>query len=256
VASLVLGVLSLAGCIFLAGIPAIILGLLARRDIRRSDGRLSGNGLAVAGLILGVLGSLWSVAMIGVAIPNFREAQTRAKISRVRSDMRSLATAIEAYFVDHNSYPAWVMGQSNGMVSYNAGYAAPPASELPCFVVSAPTGGKSLQMLSTPIAYVVTFPQDPFVPGGHGTFVYWSINGSKTDPSGQVRAGPTIAGWILISPGPDGDYDIPPDYDVYDPNVAQPSARLLGGANSQGSACTYDPTNGTVSDGDIWRVRQ
>ena len=39
-----------------------------------------------------------------IAVPNFLEAQTRAKVSRVRADMRSLATGQEAYMVDWNSY--------------------------------------------------------------------------------------------------------------------------------------------------------
>ena len=58
VAALVTGVLGLPGifcCGFLSGIPAIILGLLARRDIKSSSGRLSGDGLALSGLVLGVL---------------------------------------------------------------------------------------------------------------------------------------------------------------------------------------------------------
>jgi len=39
-----------------------------------------------------------------IAVPNFLEAQTRAKVSRVKADLRTLATALEAYYVDWNSY--------------------------------------------------------------------------------------------------------------------------------------------------------
>src|SRR5215210_3826948 len=45
--------------------------------------------------------------LAAIAVPNFLEAQTRSKVSRVKADQRSLATAIEAYYVDNNSYPAW-----------------------------------------------------------------------------------------------------------------------------------------------------
>jgi hypothetical protein len=38
-------------------------------------------------------------------VPNFLEAQTRAKVSRAKSDLRSLATAITAYMVDWNRPP-------------------------------------------------------------------------------------------------------------------------------------------------------
>ena len=43
--------------------------------------------------------------LAAIAVPNFLEAQVRSKVSRVKTDMRSLATAIEAYRLDHNVYP-------------------------------------------------------------------------------------------------------------------------------------------------------
>ena len=43
--------------------------------------------------------------LAAIAVPNFLEAQIRAKVSRAYSDMRSLATAIESYCVDTNKYP-------------------------------------------------------------------------------------------------------------------------------------------------------
>ena len=50
------------------------------------------------------------IAIIGIlaaiAIPNLLNAVQRGKQKRSMSDMRALATAIEAYAVDNNSYPA------------------------------------------------------------------------------------------------------------------------------------------------------
>ena len=43
--------------------------------------------------------------LAAIAVPNFLEAQTRSKVSRVKADFRSAATAIEAYAVDWNKYP-------------------------------------------------------------------------------------------------------------------------------------------------------
>src|SRR5690606_2741475 len=43
--------------------------------------------------------------LAAIAVPNFLEAQTRSKVSRARTDMRTVATAMEAYAVDHNKYP-------------------------------------------------------------------------------------------------------------------------------------------------------
>jgi hypothetical protein len=56
VASLVLGILSMVmGCWLGAplGVPAVLLGALAHRDIRRSEGLTGGRGLATAGIVLG-----------------------------------------------------------------------------------------------------------------------------------------------------------------------------------------------------------
>ena len=50
------------------------------------------------------------IAIIGIlaaiAIPNLLNAVQRGKQKRTMSDMRALATAIEAYAVDNNNYPA------------------------------------------------------------------------------------------------------------------------------------------------------
>lgn len=88
--------------------------------------------------------------------------------------------------------------------------------------------------------------------------MYWCVFPNQADPSGNlVGEGSPVDGfgWVLVSAGPDGDYDIAGEWDVYDPSQPQPSARLLGGTNRSGSAITYDPTNGTISDGDIWHVK-
>ena len=50
------------------------------------------------------------IAIIGIlaaiAIPNLLNAVQRGKQKRTMSDMRALATAVEAYAVDNNQYPA------------------------------------------------------------------------------------------------------------------------------------------------------
>ncbi|HUT25537.1 MAG TPA: prepilin-type N-terminal cleavage/methylation domain-containing protein [Sumerlaeia bacterium] len=42
--------------------------------------------------------------LAAIAVPNFLEAQVRSKVSRVNNDLRSLATAMEAYQIDNNAY--------------------------------------------------------------------------------------------------------------------------------------------------------
>ena len=55
VASLIAGIFSWILMPFIAGVVAVICGHMARGEIKRSNGTLEGDGLAIAGLILGYL---------------------------------------------------------------------------------------------------------------------------------------------------------------------------------------------------------
>ncbi|MCC7391585.1 prepilin-type N-terminal cleavage/methylation domain-containing protein [Candidatus Sumerlaeota bacterium] len=200
--------------------------------------------------------------LAAIAVPNFLEAQTRSKVARVRSDHRSLATAVESYYVDNNEYPA--------MTGADLSLATAPTADMGAYRTAPTTGvGRTfrarhttqLLTLTTPIAYITSVFPDPFADTKGIGFRYY------TD-------GP---GWILGSWGPDVDEAAGGDLawnsgtlvnnpktdlieTVYDNTAsAQPSILLQTGAptlaNGRG-AFTYDPTNGTISDGDLWRVRQ
>ena len=58
-----LGVASLVCCGLLAGIPAIFVGVKALSDIEASRGRLVGKGMAWAGIILGIIGTLGTTSI-------------------------------------------------------------------------------------------------------------------------------------------------------------------------------------------------
>jgi hypothetical protein len=70
VASIILGVLSVVGCLawlgLPLGLPAILLGARAHGDIRRSAGLRAGHGLATAGIVLGSIGSTLFFAWLGI----------------------------------------------------------------------------------------------------------------------------------------------------------------------------------------------
>ncbi|MBM3335489.1 prepilin-type N-terminal cleavage/methylation domain-containing protein, partial [Candidatus Sumerlaeota bacterium] len=85
--------------------------------------------------------------LAAIAVPNFLEAQVRSKISRIRADMRSLATAIEAYIVDHNEPPP---GQDDYQFEITPGADYQTASRM------------ALKHLTTPVAYIASLPLDPF----------------------------------------------------------------------------------------------
>jgi len=67
-ASLVLGVVSMFCFGFLTGIPAIIVGMRARKEIRLSEGRTTGDGLALGGIITGIIGTLIGLALVALVI--------------------------------------------------------------------------------------------------------------------------------------------------------------------------------------------
>ena len=68
VLSLVLGLLSM-GCIGpIAGVPAIILGSIARRDIDRSNGQLGGRAVAAGGIVSGLFGTGLGVVLVHICL--------------------------------------------------------------------------------------------------------------------------------------------------------------------------------------------
>ncbi len=65
--SLIFGIFSLCSCGPFLGIPAIILGVKGRRQVRESEGRLAGDGIAIAGIVTGIAGTiLW--LLIGIVV--------------------------------------------------------------------------------------------------------------------------------------------------------------------------------------------
>src|SRR5215218_6308546 len=79
--------------------------------------------------------------LAAIAVPNFLEAQTRAKVSRAKADMRAIATAIESYRVDGNTYPTAFVEPPLA-----------PAYNLANFRYS------WASLITTPIAYMTSIP--------------------------------------------------------------------------------------------------
>lgn len=64
VVSLISGILAWLGLFGLGGIAAVISGYVAKNQIRQSSGKMSGDGLATAGLILGYLNIAMTVVVL------------------------------------------------------------------------------------------------------------------------------------------------------------------------------------------------
>ena len=84
-------------------IVAIILGHLSLSEIRKSAGRLTGEGLAITGLVLGYSGLAVIPVLIiaAIAIPNLLRARIAANESSAASGVRTLITAEASYAAQH-----------------------------------------------------------------------------------------------------------------------------------------------------------
>lgn len=166
--------------------------------------------------------------LAAIAVPNFLEAQTRAKVSRIKSDHRSLATAIESYAVDNTRYPrelnsSWYAGDTIG----NPGVTG---------------SGVIWWGLSTPIAYMTTvYFIDTFQDKNLNAaldeqyFTYQDMRKRAEDNPSSTFWPPArgfYGDWRLGSVGPD---------------------KLFAHGFTNSAQMAYDPTNGTVSLGNIWR---
>jgi prepilin-type N-terminal cleavage/methylation domain-containing protein len=169
--------------------------------------------------------------LAAIAVPNFLEAQTRSKVARTKSDMRSMATAAESYRVDYNYYPF----SANDMWWITA-----QGQTWPWFVY---TANEAWRVTTTPVAYITSVPPDIFNIKA-STFPFEASYLYTTEQK-EYGAGKTIdwtwtpmGGWGLGSIGPNRvwDYSFGPG----------PVSSLIN--------AIYDPTNGTISKGDIIRA--
>ena len=190
--------------------------------------------------------------LAAIAVPNFLEAQTRSKVSRVKADMRSVATAMEAYAVDHNRYAT--PSDPDGALIAN-----PPAA-----VSVSPFETRVPLLLTTPVAYITSRPQDPFATARHdGSRIYHCTTHDYVRLRAEVApqhdwlhvyheffeqvAGvdpPSAVLYFMVSFGPDGKHDADA------PETGQEEEEEHD-EHEHSAGALYDPTNGTLSRGDI-----
>ncbi len=182
--------------------------------------------------------------LAAIAVPNFLEAQTRAKISRVNSDFRTIVTACEAYAVDFNKYPGYMV----------PGY----------MITNLVTPGSSI---TSPVAFLSSVPlKDEFRverpdqgnPFGYYQYFWYNDDAYTSQPTRAVfrwQSLPQIGyparnAFSLVSWGPrrsqsQGEHlEYAPDFRGF-----IPPGNSIGATGPD----LYNPTNGTISDGDIVR---
>lgn len=203
--------------------------------------------------------------LAAIAVPNFLEAQVRAKVSRVKADLRSLATGIESYYVDNNSYPAHNESSANyGANNFLPATTGASSRNIPTFQIRQNPVTDQLMTLTTPVAFITTLFTDPFADSKGAVFAY----------SNARRA--FGVGWIAWSYGPDTDEKTPHATSALAGGDIGFSSAPRGGLASVSTPAltvgdtyynpnnprspslieaTYDPTNGTTSSGDVFRVK-
>ncbi|MCP4583838.1 MAG: prepilin-type N-terminal cleavage/methylation domain-containing protein [candidate division Zixibacteria bacterium] len=180
------------------------------------------------------------VAIIGIlaaiAVPNFLNAQIRAKVARAQADMHSLGTAIEMYQADYNTYPC--DGQEPDCLS--------------------PWATQSWR-LTTPIAYMSSIPNDPWADDtpweDKAVKHYWyttkkGYGGARASGRNRSVAGrrnvrlydPPRESFLFNfnSPGPDKCWE-------WDRPYFMPQSQYY-----VGDTLYYEPSNGIMSNGDIY----
>ena len=197
--------------------------------------RFSGSSLVELLLALAVV-----AVLVAIALPRYERAQVRSKVSQARADLRTFAQALEAYAVDYKKYPG-----DGAMYSWT--YPRPPYDYF-WYLPST---------LTTPVAYANSVSlEDPFraaaqMPLNYRRYRYtyvdmtWGTAGTRYSPSQYYEFLKGFYGsWKLNSAGPDGTFGPYYPTDTY-PGNRYPELQL-----------PYDPSNGTISPGDILRSQR
>lgn len=212
---------------------------------KRGLGKTAMNGFTLIELLIVVA----IIAILAaIAVPNFLEAQTRAKASRVKADLRTVATGLEAYRVDNNDYPP-----NDGLFNVLPIFITTPVAYLGSTQLLDPFTDKELdpvygnlaqfysyqKILNCESISILTDCQEfmEAVAGGVPAPVE-AVDSPVFNDGAIQKYGP----WRMISNGPD--------------RVYSDSTTFSADAPLYGSDIIYDPTNGTTSWGNILRTQK
>jgi hypothetical protein len=103
IASLVLGILGLFSCgaTALFGLAFGIIGLIT---VKRSEGKLKGDGIALAGIIVSAIFLLMIPIYAAMLLPALAAAKQRAQTINCVNNEKILALAVQMYTVDHTNH--------------------------------------------------------------------------------------------------------------------------------------------------------
>jgi prepilin-type N-terminal cleavage/methylation domain-containing protein len=190
--------------------------------------------------------------LIAIALPNFLEAQIRAKVTNASAEMRSVKIALISYGNDRRFYPADIMEQ---------GVSIPGPSH---------SWTRSIQgwkQLSTPTAYMKTIPQDRFLNDPYWTpskqaemYYRYMAMGWRCGCAGvSIKKGkcivpPNVRGVISFTTPFDPDRTYIGNFTILSDGPDRTwnfGEWLIHRLNFESKNLLYSPTNGTTSAGDL-----
>jgi Protein of unknown function (DUF1559)/Domain of unknown function (DUF4190) len=117
IVSLVLGILSVL-CLGVPSIPAIIVGIVALLAISRSRGRLGGQGLAVGGIVLGVVGLVVLLPVL-LLVPAVQKVRGAAMRINSQNNLKQIAIGMHNFHSTYNEFPPAVVYDRDGKPLYS-----------------------------------------------------------------------------------------------------------------------------------------
>lgn len=211
----------------------IRLKWMSRRTCAERRGFSLGELLIVI-LILGILSA--------IAVPNLLEYRVRAKITRVASDLRTIGAAIEAYAVDWNHYPLNDLSK----LAVLPAELTTPTPYLPSNRLIDPFSPRDRQRILADVPQFYRYTEIVDLRTARERIEIGrpvpaeAIDHPLYNPGAFLKYG----AWRAASYGPDRTY-VDPDsgpWSVY--------------SGPWGIDLSYDPSNGTVSSGNIIRTHR
>lgn len=174
IASLVLGILGLRSAGILA-LPGLIFGIIGLVQIQRSQGRLRGKGLAIAGI---AVSCCVMVIMPASLLLIFGQARQKARQATCESNLKELNLALLMYATDHDErFPAEGVNWDEVLKPYFSSeelLECPSDTERPSYQLNPPVRGLGWSQIRYLAQTVSIFESDD-----GGNVVYRHMDGAN-----------------------------------------------------------------------------
>lgn len=199
ISSLVLGIASFC-LFFITGVPAIILGVIGLVRANNSEGRVGGQGLAVAGMILGTLGTFATLIGIALLLPAVHSVRGSARRSVSSSNLRQLSMAANQFQMQNSVFPEAAGAPEGAPVSWRLQIApyVEGAAVAERYDPTQPWDSVQNLPLSEDMPRVFLNPSLEDVPAGTTNYLALAGEESAFPPEGSVERLPAPAQTILF----------------------------------------------------------